>query len=618
MTGICGWFPSHSEEKSNDVVLGKMARGLELSVTNGTRGNSYISNGCLTMGVLRHYETSHDRSLEIFAYGNLDIKCSEYTGCIHSPKIPKNNILSDMYRRYGTNLLDKLAGSFAIAVVDREKNIILLAIDRFGIESLCFCITGNNQIVFGTTVDALTGHPLVQNNISFQAVYDYTYFHIIPSPNTIFNNIKKLEPAHYLLYTKGKTEINSYWTPNFNNYATDSLCILKNSLYKELNSAVSNFYVNKKTGAFLSGGLDSSTIAGLLSKNSNLPLPVFSIGFSEAGYDEMNYARLAARHFGLEHHEYYVTPDDVVDALPKVANSYDEPFGNSSAIPTFFCAWLAKYNNINIMLAGDGGDELFAGNERYAKQQLFSLYSNLPLWLRNFFLEPYLLNNKTLRHIRLINKIARYIEHSKIEMPDRLQNYNLLHMMSPASMFEPDFYNTIDKEHPIKHLRKIYNKAPTDSLVNKMLYLDWKITLADNDLRKVNKMCQANDVQVHYPMLNNNVVDLSIRIPPQLKMKGQKLRYFYKQAFKDFLPNEIINKPKHGFGLPFGEWLKTSPKLQEMIYSNLSDLKKRDIFQESFINNLIQKHRSEHAAYYGTMVWVLAMLEEWFKYHYSK
>jgi asparagine synthase (glutamine-hydrolysing) len=164
-------------------------------------------------------------------------------------------------------------------------------------------------------------------------------------------------------------------------------------------------------------------------------------------------------------------------------------------------------------------------------------------------------------------------------------------------------------------LRDTYERAPSNSLLNRMLYLDWKLTLADNDLRKVNRMCELADIKVRYPLLDHDIVELSTRVPPSSKLKGLKLRYFYKNALKEFLPSEVINKSKHGFGLPFGEWLKTSPKLQELIYSSLHRLKLRKVFRDDFLDQLIETHRHGHAAYYGTMVWVLVMLEEWLQQH---
>jgi len=200
-------------------------------------------------------------------------------------------------------------------------------------------------------------------------------------------------------------------------------------------------------------------------------------------------------------------------------------------------------------------------------------------------------------------------------MPMRMQTYNILHTQSQNSIFNNQYLAEIDNEYPITLLSNTYNEIKDASLLNKMLYLDWKFTLADNDIRKVNTMCRAAGVEVSYPFLDNRVVHSSTNIPSNLKIKGFKLRSFYKDTYSNFLPPEIIAKSKHGFGLPFGVWLKKDTRLQNAVYEALTNLKTRSMFRDEFIDDLIHKHRSEHAAYYGTFVWVLAVLELWLHAH---
>jgi len=200
-------------------------------------------------------------------------------------------------------------------------------------------------------------------------------------------------------------------------------------------------------------------------------------------------------------------------------------------------------------------------------------------------------------------------------MPERTERYNFLLRVPSENVFAEDFLGSVDTGRPLQALRDTYRDSSGNHLTNRMLQLDWKFTLADNDLRKVSHMCEIAGIRVCYPMLDDDVVALSNRILPQLKVRGLKLRYFFKHALRDFLPPEILAKSKHGFGLPFGEWLKNSSELQDVIYGSLTDLKSRRIVRSEFVDHLIDTHRAGHAAYYGTMIWVLAMLEQWLRQH---
>jgi asparagine synthase (glutamine-hydrolysing) len=326
----------------------------------------------------------------------------------------------------------------------------------------------------------------------------------------------------------------------------------------------------------------------------------------------MEYARIAARHFGTDHHEYYVTPEDVVAGIPQIAAVHDQPFGNSSAVPTFYCARLAKQDGIATLLGGDGGDELFGGNYRYAKQYLYSLYSDLPNTLRRGLIEPVVFRAPK---VGIAGKLQRYMRNASEPMPARYDNYNLLGRLGAENVFTSDFLASVDREHPRRHMARVYQQAHAETLINRMLALDLKYTLADDDLPKVTRSCELAGVDVRFPMLDDSVVTFSASLAPGLKLRRTQLRYFFKQALRGFLPDEIISKKKHGFGLPFGPWLQTHAGLQQLVGDSLHDLKRRNIVRTEFVDRLLGMHVSEHPAYYGTMAWVLMMLEQWFQQH---
>jgi asparagine synthase (glutamine-hydrolysing) len=207
------------------------------------------------------------------------------------------------------------------------------------------------------------------------------------------------------------------------------------------------------------------------------------------------------------------------------------------------------------------------------------------------------------------------VEQASIPLPDRFENWNVIYREGRPRLLDEEFADSVDLEAPLQLMRDVWDSAPTRNLLERMLWYDWKFTLADNDLRKVGTMCELAGVRVSYPMLHSDVIALSTRVPSSLKMKRLELRTFYKRAMRGFLPDEILNKSKHGFGLPFGQWLKTDPALADLIYSLLSDLKKRRIVSARFLTELVDDHRAGHASYYGYAIWDLAMLEAWLCHH---
>jgi asparagine synthase (glutamine-hydrolysing) len=260
------------------------------------------------------------------------------------------------------------------------------------------------------------------------------------------------------------------------------------------------------------------------------------------------------------------------------------------------------------MLGGDGGDELFGGNARYARQYMYSLYSDLPSVLRKSLVEPILLN---LPAIAPLGKVQRYIRHASEPMPGRYDNYNLVHHLGASNIFTAEFLHAVDAAAPAAQMAGVYAEQRAQSLINKMLGFDAKYTLADSDLPKVVRSCELAGVEARFPMLEDDLIAFALRLRPELKLKRTKLRYFFKEALRDFLPHEIITKRKHGFGLPFGEWLLEHEALRQIAFDSLSDLKRRQIVRPAFVDELCAAKIQSLPHYYGVMVWVLMMLEQW-------
>ncbi len=520
-------------------------------------------------------------------------------------------LLLDAYLSQGIDGLLKRPDIVNLLLIDERQQKAFLVTDPIGLSHIYFAET-KDRLVFGSSADFVVRHPDVSNTILPQSVFDYVYFNHCPSPNTIYRQVKKLEGGQCLRYHNGQIEIERYWQPEF----SESDCDLHQAgrdLQQSLIEAVKQRVgAEENTGAFLSGGLDSSSVAGALARVFPGQAKTFSMGFQVAGYDEIEYANIAVAAYNTRSHTYYVTPEDTVSAVPAIAAYYDEPFGNSSALAAYYCAKLAKENGVNRLLAGDGGDEIFAGNERYAKQMLFEAYHRLPKFMASGLEGVLGCLPDAVAKQKIPFKIKRYVEQANAAMPDRLQDYNFLHRHAATDIFQADFLAQVDPKAPLSSLRENYWRPANASTLNRMLYMDWKTTLHDNDLVKVNRMCEMAGIEVCYPLLDQRIIDLSCRVPSPDKLRGQKLRWFYKQAMAGFLPEPIINKSKHGFGLPFGIWLKDHEPLKQMAYQAVRDLGKREFFQPDFLEHAIKMHQSVHAAYYGELIWILMMLEFWF------
>jgi len=610
VSGLCGWIGHGSIIAENRQLAERMARPL---VRFDDSNVQILVGENSALAVAANGDSAHfyqNKELMVALWGRVQFLDSHLAQLAHTDGVAKT--LVNSWLDNGEKAFAGLVGTFVLCILDERSGEAILAVDRMGTQPVSYQISGED-IVFGTSADAIIVNPLARSEIDPQSLYNYVYFHMIPSPGTIYQGQKRLLPGEFLICKKGRVKSGKYWEINFLETKQRPFEELKQDFLGVLRSSVRKAAGDQEVGAFLSGGTDSSTIAGILSEINGRPARTYSIGFEATGYDEMEYARIAARHFSTEHHEYYVTPDDIVEAIPQIAAIFDQPFGNSSAIPTFYCAREAKADGVTRLLGGDGGDELFGGNVRYAKQYIFSLYEYLPSALRKKIVEPLVFGIPGGANLPVICKARSYIEQATVPMPARTETYNLLGRYGHKEVFTSEFLANVNPEQPIALINETYYQTHAQSLINRMLSLDLKFTLADNDLPKVVRSCELAGVEVAFPFLNDEIVAYSAQLEPKLKLKGTKLRYFFKEALRGFLPNEIITKQKHGFGLPFGVWLQYHKLLQTLVTDSLSDLKSRNIIRADFINKLLEQHLDEHAGYHGTMVWVLMMLEQWYK-----
>ncbi len=610
MDGIFGWLGDHAAHQELIKSMGRATRVSPEDLPHEHSNSMFGIAGCSRFGKA----TTHVEANLVAALHGRPTFHDDTLAAIARDRGPAAAAASG-WARFGAKLPTLLSGNFALAVIEPLRQRAFLAIDRMGVERLCYA-RRNGQLVFGTSAQSVAAHPAVGGSVDLQAIYDYLYFHTIPSPRTLYQGIEKLLPGQCLSLDNGEAHVNFYWHADYTAEPGRDFDSCRGTFRELLREVVSGADDEPRVATFLSGGTDSSTVVGSLTEIRGGPVDTFSIGFDAEGFDEMEYARCAVERFRSRPHEIYVKPQDIVTAIPIIAHEYDEPFGNASAVPTYFCAKAAREAGFERMLAGDGGDEIFGGNTRYAKQKMFEAYFRLPAALRRQLIEP-------VAHVRgasgifPLRKLKSYVDQANVRLPLRLESYNFLHRSALSEIFEPDFINAVDPSLPDSALREVYERTTSDHFLNCMMHLDLKFTLADNDLRKVGTMTEVAGVEVRYPLLDDRMVAFANHLPVDYKVRGARLRWFFKEALRDLLPEKIIKKSKHGFGLPFGMWSTTHAPLAELVGDSLSDLGRRGWVKPGYLNEMLRKQREDHATYYGVMIWVTMMLERWLRAHDS-
>ncbi len=586
---------------------------------NGVRTVKETQNssaGTLAYSLILSKDTGTIKRIQFFCRQKPELAEDDHTlVCISGRLRPYNqDYLPDNTAQWFLNLYQKepvdfckhMAGFFLLIIVNKQDGAVRIINDHAG-SIPCYIDQSNDQCLHISDTLAKSS----DKGISVQALFNYMFFHCIPSPQTIYQHQTKLPPGVIATWRiAGNLSLQNYYQPDFTESTASPEQLMTQC--RELISEAVRRNIGDNCAAFLSGGLDSSTVAGMLARHSNTA-KTYSIGFDAKGYDETEYALITAKHFATQHKVHYLQPEEIEQHFTTVAGYFNEPFGNSSAMAAYICAKVAADDGIKVLLAGDGGDEIFAGNERYVKQKVFERYSALPGSVRSLLHLG--LDNRLADKLPLIKKASSYLRQAKIPLPDRLDSYNFLNRFDSNQMFTPALLQQVDTALPAQQKRQRYNACSSDGVVDKMMYLDWKFTLADNDFVKVSQMCQLAGVEVRFPLFEKELVDFSCTIPASLKVPGQKLRDFYKNSFRGFLPDQTLSKSKHGFGLPFGVWMKQRPALNAIALHALAVFKQRNILCNDFIDQAITIFQSGHANYYGELVWIIVVLELWLQQH---
>ena len=462
MSGLCGWVGYSCSQEQSRQILSEMAALFAIDPSRPPTLFTSHANALAYLPVGRNGTSWENEDMFAVIVGHPRLNDARLTQIVKQNGITSAVVTG--YKEYGFDVLNNLYGDYSLALVHKRDQTAFFAVDRYAINPLTYALV-DGCLVFASSAQLLKAHPKITTRVDNQAIYNYLHFHVIPAPGCIYHGLKRLLPGQYASFSKGELTLDTYWKAEYSENTRTSFTDLKHQFIQLLEQSVHRCAVNGNVGAFLSGGTDSSSIAGMLGRATKKPAKTYSIGFHATGYDEIQYARVTAKHFGTEHHEYYVTPDDVVSVIPTIAASYSNPFGNASAVPTYYCARMAKQDGIDILLGGDGGDELFAGNSRYAAQWIFSLYGRLPQSLRKSFIEPFAFTFPAGDKVWPINKLRSYIRQANIPMPKRLETYNFFSRLGIENIFTSEFLENIDTNQPQVLLGSFYNDAQTDSML---------------------------------------------------------------------------------------------------------------------------------------------------------
>jgi asparagine synthase (glutamine-hydrolysing) len=515
-----------------------------------------------------------------------------------------------LYEEHGVESLTCLRGMFAFAIWDERDKTLLLARDRVGKKPLYYYFDGRS-FIFGSEIKAIIADKGIERIPDYTAIHHYLTYQDVPPPRTAFERIKKLPPAHYLVLRDGRIELKKYWKLSYIPKHNMKIEELKYEIVERLREAVKIRLISDvPLGAFLSGGIDSSAVVALMSGIMNEPVKTFSIGFKEKVYNELKYARLIAKMYNTDHTEFIVEPD-ALDVLPKLVWHYNEPFADPSAIPTYYVSKLAR-EHVTVILNGDGGDENFAGYLRYALNEMSRQIRMLfPIPIARALIPLIMLLPQGKDINSLFWRLKRFFQ-VYIKPPEIRNLLMLCHFTTEMKkeMYTEDFLSNTSGIDSNDLMRDLYREANAESFIDKILYTDAMMYLPDALLVKVDVASMANSLEARSPFLDYKFMEFAACIPSNLKLKGRKTKYIFKEAFRDKLPDEVLFREKMGFGVPLDNWFRK--ELKEMMYDTLLGHKSMDrgYFNKAYIQKILNEHvtRKWNWQYH---IYNLLMLELW-------
>jgi asparagine synthase (glutamine-hydrolysing) len=511
------------------------------------------------------------------------------------------------YEQWGESCFQRLRGMFGIALWDRRNAALLLARDRAGIKPLYYA-QRSGRLYFGSELKSLLAAGAVDGAIDLESLDHYLSFLYTPRDRSIFKGVSKLPPGHVLRWQRGSVQVGPFWQIEARETFRGSEQEAADELRRVLAGAVGSHMISDvPLGAFLSGGVDSSAVVGLMAAASSQPVKTFSIGFDEPQYDELEHARAVARHFGTDHHEFVVRPDGL-GILDRLIEHFDEPFADSSAIPTWYVSEIAR-QHVTVVLSGDGGDELFGGYDRYLPHPRVAQFDRLPVpgrkWLAGAIwpLLPHGVHGKNfLRHVSL-DANARFIDSVALFRDDE----------KPA-LYAPELRASLQRFRATEMLGRHLERFAALPPHSRMMRFDFETYLPEDVLTKVDRMSMAHSIESRVPLLDNEVIDFASTLPAHFKIRDGRRKHVLKQALRGLVPDAILDRRKQGFGVPLDVWFRG--RLTGMFAEILGSAraKHRGYFQPAFVSRIVQEHlsgRRDHTL----RLWQLLVLELWHRHY---
>jgi asparagine synthase (glutamine-hydrolysing) len=519
-------------------------------------------------------------------------------------------VIVHAYEQWGEQSVERFRGMFAYALWDERRRRLVLVRDRIGVKPIYYSVN-RGGITFGSEIKALLEDPDVPRDWSPEAIDAYLALQYVPCPQTIYRNIWKLPAGHMLIAESGRVTIRRYWDLAFTG---DGDAAREAEYLDRLDALVAEavqlrLVSDVPLGGFLSGGIDSSLVVAAMTqtaRSTRHEVITTSVGFDESAFNELEYARVVASHLGTTQHERIVRPD-IVDVLPKLAWHFDEPFADSSAVPTYYVSAAAR-EHVTVALSGDGGDELWAGYARHrverveqaARRRLGAIGSRLTGRLAGR-LPLAVKGARSLRHLAMTPAEACAQKHA----------YGLFDG-SRQSLYAAGFAETVRDADPFAGFRLAYQSCPSNDPLDRALYVDVKTYLVDDIMTKVDRMSMAVSLEAREPLLDHRLLEFAATVPTALKLKDGRSKYLLRRLLERKVPASIVNRPKHGFEAPTGEWLRgpLAPMVDDLLFDGR--LRSRGLFNEASLTTMWRAHR-DGTEDHRHRLWSLVMLELWFR-----
>lgn len=518
-------------------------------------------------------------------------------------------VIVHAYEEYGDDCVNHFNGMFAISLWDARKRRLFLARDRVGVKPLYYW-AGHSKLVFASELKALILHPDVPRQINLAALDLYLTLEYVPAPHTIYEGIFKLLPGHTLTVENGEVKTRQYWDVPYKPVSQNEAECTE-ALSSLINDAVRIRLISDvPLGAFLSGGIDSSTIVGYMSQNMSEPVKTFSIGFEDDSYNEVPYANAVAKHFDTDHRVEMLRPD-IASLVEQLIPQHDEPFADTSSLPTYLVSKLAR-EKVTVVLSGDGGDELFAGYDTYIAAKLDRYYGRLPGTLRQHVLPKFAkwLPPQPAKK-GLINKVKRMVEGGALD--PSLQHTRWMMFLNSAEkevLYQSDLRATLNDHLTADYFGGYFEKANRFDRLAQQQYVDIKTYLADDILTKVDRMSMAASIEARVPLLDYRIVEFALNLPPHMKLNGSRTKAILRNAVKRLVPDLVLEKPKQGFSIPMKHWLRTSLKPMMLDLLSKDSLHQHGYFDHSVVSKWIQEHLDERTNH-SHRLWSLMVFELW-------